>query len=342
MNLKQLKQQLNDNANLVFERLGMNCEVFSDNIYSTCPVHAGSDNPRAFSFSINKGMWKCWTRDCQNDCGNDIFGLIKGALSSKHGKDVEFSEVLNWSKTLLNIRDKRITTTISPHQEILIDPFYQMIDILNAKDVEVTHKSLNLDFNINYPSEYFINRGFKRETLEYFNVGDCKDVKSAMNERSVIPIHNDDGSEIIAVIGRTIREYRSPKFLFYPKGFDKRYVFYNYHRAVKRAIETSCLFLVEGQGDVWRLFEAGVENVVGMFGKTITKEQENKLYKLPITHLIVLTDNDQAGRESKLQIKRQFNRMFRLSFPKLTSKDIGDMSTDQIQSTILKSLKGTF
>lgn len=341
MNLKQLKQQLNNNSSLVFEKLGMNCEVFSDNIYSTCPVHASSDNPRAFSFSTNKGIWKCWTRDCQNDCGNDIFGLIKGALTAQRGKDVEFAEVLNWSKALLNITDRMITTTVAP-QETTVDPFYQIIDILSAKETFANHKPLELDFEVKCPSQYFLDRGFSLETLKYFEVGDCKDVKSPMNERSVIPIHNDDGSAIIAVIGRTIREYRSPKFLFYPKGFDKRYAFYNYHRAIKRASETSCLFLVEGQGDVWKLFEAGVHNAVGMFGKTITKEQESKLYKLPITHLIVLTDNDQAGREAKLQIKRQFNRMFRLSFPKLVNKDVGDMSVDQIQNTILNNLQGTF
>ena len=43
-------------------------------MYSTCPVHEDSDNPRAFSFSIEKGIWKCWTRDCQSDHGNDMFG----------------------------------------------------------------------------------------------------------------------------------------------------------------------------------------------------------------------------------------------------------------------------
>ncbi len=341
MNLKQLKQQLNNNASLVFEKLGMSCEVFSDNIYAKCPVHAGSDNPRAFSFSLNKGIWKCWTRDCQHDCGNDIFGVIKGALSAQSGKDVEFGEVVNWSKSLLNISSTKITTTVSP-TDTTVDPFYQMMDILNHNHEDITHKPLSLHFDVISPSPYFVDRGFKKETLEYFGVGDCKDIKSAMNERSVIPIHNDDGSEIVAVIGRTVREYRSPKFLFYPKGFDKRYLFYNYHRAVKRASETSCLFLVEGQGDVWKLFEAGVHNAVGMFGKTITKEQESKLYKLPITHLIILTDNDQAGRESKLQIKRQLNRSFRLSFPKLINKDVGDMSIEQIQNTILNNLQGTF
>ena len=38
---------------------------------------------------------------------------------------------------------------------------------------------------------------------------------------------------------------------------------------------------------------------------------------LNITTLVILTDNDQAGRESKFQIQRQFSRMFNLKFPTL-------------------------
>ena len=133
-----------------------------------------------------------------------------------------------------------------------------------------------------------------------------------------------------------------PKFLFHPTGFNKRNYFYNFHRAIKRAVETSCLYILEGQGDVWKMYEAGVQNAVSIFGKTLTNEQEEKLYKLPITHLIVLTDNDQAGRESKVQIKRQLSRTYKITFPTLSSKDIGDMNIKDIKSNILFNLKGTY
>ena len=63
---------------------------------------------------------------------------------------------------------------------------------------------------------------------------------------------------------------------------------------------------------------------------------------IPITHLIILTDNDQAGRESKVQIKRQLGRMFRLTFPALSHKDIGDMKVKDIKLNILSQLRGTY
>ena len=48
-------------------------------------------------FSPQRGIWKCWTRDCQEEHRNDMFGLIAGALSAQEGRDVEFKEALQWA-----------------------------------------------------------------------------------------------------------------------------------------------------------------------------------------------------------------------------------------------------
>jgi len=341
MNLQQIKQKLNENAELVFKELDMQCEVFSDNIYSTCPIHEGSDNPRAFSFSLQKGIWKCWTRDCQHEYRNDIFGLIRGALSAKEGIELEFKDALKWSCKILNIKPSYSVNKTKEVIENEEDAIYTALSILNRKDKEYVDKPLSLDYDLSIPSEYFVSRGFNKKTMKYFGVGDCYE-EGIMKERAIIPIHNDNGNDIVGIIGRATKEYKTPKFLFNPKGFDKRFYFYNYHRAIKKATETSCLYIAEGQGDVWKLYESGVLNAVSVFGKTITEQQQNKLLKLPITHLIILTDNDQAGRESKMQIQRQFNRMFRLTFPQFSGKDIGDMSVKNIKTQILSKLKGTY
>jgi len=79
---------------------------------------------------------------------------------------------------------------------------------------------------------------------------------------------------------------------------------------------------------------------VGIFGKTLTKEQQSKLQQLPLTHIIILTDNDQAGRESKIQLQRQLGRFYKLSFPKLNHKDIGEMSIEQIKKNVLSQIRG--
>jgi DNA primase len=335
MNLKKIKKTLNDDIKTVFKKLDIEYEVFNDNIYSTCPVHEGSDNPRALSYSMSKGIWRCWTRNCEQHHNNDVFGLIQGVLSNKEGKDLEFKDALRWV-----YQEFGLGTSIQEIEE-QVDDFSQMVNMLSCKKKIYQDKSIDIPCKISKASDYFYHRGFKKTTLKHFDVGDCHE-KGIMNERAVVPIHNDDGSLVVGMIGRSIKEYRIPKFLIYPTGFDKRWYLYNYHRAAEKAKETKCLFILEGQGDVWRMKEAGVDNAVSVFGKSITTEQEQKISKLCATHLIILTDNDQAGREAKLQIHRQLGRMYRLTFPKIANKDVGDMKVTQIKTEILNSLKGTY
>jgi 5S rRNA maturation endonuclease (ribonuclease M5) len=336
MNLKKIKSIVFDNIELVLSNLGIEYEILGDNVYSTCPIHEGSDNNRAFSMSLDKQIWRCWTRDCQDDYENDILGLIRGVLSTTTGKEVSFKESLMWVCNILNIDSRNIKIEKAEEPS----DFVKLVGIF-AKVSPFNHVATNKTYNLLNPSEYFIFRGFTEETLLYFGVGDCLDQSSLMYQRAVIPIHNDDGTNIVAHIGRTIKDYRSPKFLF-TKGFDKRHFLYNYHRAIDRATERSCLFITEGQGDVWKLHEAGVGNAVSIFGKSLSVQQRLKLLASGITTLVVLTDNDQAGRESKTDIQRGLGRMFKLHFPRMSHKDVGGMTPDEICSNILTQVKGTF
>lgn len=340
MNLNKIKSKLNKEAETVFQKLGMKCESFNGNIYSTCPIHEGSDNPRAFSFSPDKGIWKCWTRDCQAEYRNDIFGLITGVLSAQSGKVLDFKQALAWISSEFDIskyRGSNAAKTILEDE----DDFSLLVKKIKSAPKVIKDIDFCWDKNTSMPSQYFLNRGFKKSTLKYFDVGDC-DGDGIMKERAVIPIHNEDGSLVVGLIGRSVKEYRQPKFLFTPPGFNKRFYLYNHHRAIKMAEETSCLFILEGQGDVWKMHEAGVRNAVGIFGKTVSKEQEYKINKMPVTHLIILTDNDQAGREARIEIQRKFSRMYKLTFPKLINKDIGDMTVDRIKKEILPSISGAY
>ena len=161
-----------------------------------------------------------------------------------------------------------------------------------------------------------------------------------MKHRAIIPIHCDSGVKI-AYIARSTKDYITPKYLF-SKNFRKSDYLYNYHRAIDTATQVSCLFLVEGQGDVWRLYEAGVNNCVGLFGKDISQQQKTKLIRSGVTTLVILTDNDQAGRESKVKIQRNLNRIFSLKFPRMSKKDIGAMSVQKIKEEILPQTKGLY
>ena len=337
MNLKKIKSIISDNIELVLNNLGIEYEILGDNVYSTCPIHEGSDNSRAFSISLDKQIWRCWTRDCQAEYENDIFGLIKGVLSRKTGKETSFKESLLWVCKILNIdsHNIKIEKTEEPSD------FVKLVGIFSKTEHPTRSAETNNQYRLSHPSEYFVSRGFTEETLHYFSVGDCFDQFSSMYQRAVIPIHNDDGTNIVAHIGRAIKDYHSPKFLF-TKGFDKRRFLYNYHRAIDRATEKACLFITEGQGDVWKLHEAGVHNAISIFGKSLSKQQKFKLLSSGTTNLVILTDNDQAGRESKTEIQRGLGRMFKLHFPRMIHKDVGGMTPTQIRSDILSQVKGLF
>jgi 5S rRNA maturation endonuclease (ribonuclease M5) len=341
MNLKKIKSMLFNEIELVLGNLEMEYEVLGDNIYSTCPVHEGSDNHRAFSLSRDKQIWRCWTRGCQDEYGNDIFGLIQGVLSHNSGDSKGFKDALRWACSILNIdsRSIKVEKSVEP------DEFVRLVDIFSHSSLQHSASPAtiikNQHYTLTHPSEYFSRRGFKESTLLEFEVGDCLDKTSSMHQRAIIPIHNHDGSQVVAHIGRSIKDYRKPKFLF-TKGFDKRLFLYNYHRAIDRAKERSCLFITEGQGDVWKLFEAGVYNAVSIFGKSLSIQQKRNLLQSGITTLVILTDNDQAGRESKTEMQRELGRMFSLLFPRMSHKDIGEMPLDKIHSEILSQIKGKF
>jgi len=341
MDSQQIKNELKKNYELVFKNLGIEYEIIGDNLYSTCPIHDHSDNPRALSYSVDRGYWKCWTRNCQEEYKSDIFGLIGGILSKQRGHDVGFKDIMDWSCSILNIKQtKKSATKLAAKIHSEYDDILNVVNIFSNNKSQKNEKA-TIKIQKSSASSYFIDRGFDSNTLTHFDICENTEIVS-MKDRAVIPIHDDCGKKVVGLIGRSVKEYKIPKYLIYPQGFDKKFYLYNYHRAISKAKETSSLFIVEGQGDVWRLYEAGVHNAISVFGKDITKEQEEKIYKMPVTNLIILTDNDQAGRESKVQIKRQFSRSHNVIFPKMKAKDIGEMSVADIQSNILCNLKGLY
>jgi DNA primase len=339
MELKKIKKLLGNNIELILSELNVEFEKNGENITCPCPVH-GSDSPNSFSYSTDKNIWSCWSRRCQDEYSNDIIGLIQGILSGDEEEDIGFSKALTWACNVLNIDNNSVFVDKAVEEDG--DEFVEMVGMF-AKEEEIVQEDeqVSMDCTLSHPSEYFRKRGFKKETLGYFEVGDCNQKKSTMVQRAIIPIYNLVGEKIVAYIGRSTKDYIMPKFLF-TKGFNKRRYLYNYHNAINKARETSTLFITEGQGDVWKLHEAGVMNAIGIFGKSLSEQQKRILEQSGVTRLVILTDNDQAGRESKIQIQRQMSRMFKVVFPRMSRKDVGDMTVKQIREDILPQLKGMY
>tara|TARA_B100000287_G_scaffold428171_1_gene479102 strand:- start:340 stop:1383 length:1044 start_codon:yes stop_codon:yes gene_type:complete len=336
LDLEKVKDIIFSDLDILFDSLGLEYRRDGDNIFMRCPIHEGSDNPNGLSFSIERRMWKCWTRGCHEHYNTDIFGFVAGCLDTD-----SFSDVLRFISSTYDLNGAtgqwKKKETVDDESKI----FKNLVKQFKKREKKTT--TVKDVFIGPFPSQmlagspYFESRGFKKQTLKHFGVRDSDSL--LMRNRSIIPVNYKN--QAVGFIARATKDWLMPKYLF-SDGFKKTEYLYNYDNAITSAQKLNCMFLVEGQGDVWKLYEAGVENAVGLFGKDISSSQRSLLLKTGVTKLVVLTDNDQAGRESKIKIKRDLSRLFNLVFPQMHTKDLGNMFVDKIKQDVLQNLKGCY
>lgn len=332
VDLKRLKDEIFQDLPRLLDSLDVEYRSDEDNIFMCCPAHPGSDNPNGCSLSIKHRVWHCWTHNCHDHFGKDIFGFVKGAMQTE-----DFSAVLRHLKRLYSF--SKDTNTNSKRAEDEIECDITKVSNIFKKRTQLTVHSIDNDIPTCGRSKYFESRGFLPSTLKHFGVEDCEDFKSPMKNRAIIPIYQH--GVLVGFIARSTRQHITPKYLF-SQSFKKTDYLYNYDEAIAVGTVKNALFVLEGQGDVWRMYENGVKNCVGIFGKSISDQQERLLLQSGITNLIILTDSDSSGQECKVEIKRKLGRMFKLFFPKVSGKDVGTMFPEQIQSKILSGMKGFY
>lgn len=174
---------------------------------------------------------------------------------------------------------------------------------------------------------YFIERGFRPEIIEKFQLGYCINkgddftstaiekgykleylekvglVKSKDDRhfdffrgRVMFPIHSVSG-RILGFGGRTLftdkkiaKYFNSPESIIY----NKSEILYGLHFAKGDIIKYDMCFLCEGYTDVISMYQAGIQNVVSSSGTSLTKEQI-RLVKRYTNNITILYDGDAAG-----------------------------------------------
>ncbi len=338
LDLNKVRDIIFDDISKLLDSFGLEYYQDMDNIFMCCPIHEGSDNPNALSISLDKKIWRCWTRGCEQEYNSDIFGFIRGVMSQRSGDEPSFSQILKYVCNIYDVNgaSKEKKSGVSDRNNTGLDvtsDFSNLVTNINRRKTRkgVGRISATSEITVELPStaatasEYFQSRGFSKSVLDAFGVRDCARLK-----RSIIPIRQ--GGVLVGYMGRAMHEWVKPKFLF-NEGFVKTRYLYNYNSALSSST-LGTLILVEGQGDVWRLWEAGYKNAVGLFGKDVSEEQKAILLQSGITKLIILLDNDQAGREAKVELQRKLGRLFTLVFPKTTGSDIGKKTVKQIKEIL--------
>ena len=94
--LNALKEIANLRIEEIFDALGINYKERYNYVVAACPVHGG-DRPDAFSWHLDRGIWKCFSRGCEEETGSDIFGLIRAI------KECGFKEAVVFISKFINM-----------------------------------------------------------------------------------------------------------------------------------------------------------------------------------------------------------------------------------------------
>jgi DNA primase len=251
-----------------------------------CKIHGG-DNKTSFRFNKETRTWICFSHNCQEECGNDVIGLIKGALG------VGFVEAVDYLRSLVG--DSGNYNLLEHERQKEKERFIKSRKSFIPNYFTVSEDKLN--FYKSFESDYFLSQGFSKRTLNEFEIGSGYiDLKGTL--RDVIPIRDENGVLVAYSLRRT-DDVNETKYLL-TKKFDKNAVLYNLHRA-KNHLDKNPLIVVEGFKAVWKLHEYGINNVVALMGSKITDGQANLVYTYSSKGgVVLLLDGDVAGVKGTL------------------------------------------
>jgi DNA primase len=162
---------------------------------------------------------------------------------------------------------------------------------------------------------YFEGRRISENSTKGFLLG-----YSDKQDMVTIPISSPDGSVFVGFVGRSVegKEFKNTPKL--PKGK----VLFNLHRARKH----DAVYVVESSFDAIRLYQSGIP-AVATLGANVSKTQTDLLTKY-FNHVIVIGDNDEAGKGMQDKILDRLG--FRATLISIPSrfKDVGDMTDKDI------------
>jgi DNA primase len=275
-----------------------------------------------------KGNWQCWTNHCEDDYTNSLLGFVRGALSNDKNRKVSLNEAAEYCANFLNMGVGELDNIERKQSRTL-----NILDVFN-RQIEKRSCDISRDeirSRIKIPADYYIGRGLLPETLNTFDVGLCLEKNRPMSGRVVVPVYDEDYN-YVGCVGRSTSDTITPKWL-HSKGF-KKSILYGLNIASSHIKKHQTVILVEGQGDVWRMHEAGYKACVGIFGSSINEDQLLLLEQSGALNIIILTDSDDAGNKACGQIIKKCGRRFNYYRPEISTKDVGDMSIDQLKNEL--------
>jgi 5S rRNA maturation endonuclease (ribonuclease M5) len=326
-----------------------------------CPIHNSNND---FSSSILKrdvGNWKCYSGQCHEQYGNSegasILQFIQALLSQHYNKECSFINAIEWSANYLKIQPTEYN-----QQDNNRDSFVKLCKYINRKKKD--HPNFipreNVKKFLSIPSAYYIKRGYSKQILEKFEVGYCHNQNKPLFDRIVTPFFDESGGYMVGCSGRS-RYEKCPKCKLHhdpnvhcpikrgeknkcmkwkhSSHFNSEDYLYNYWNAKNHILETNTVILVEGPGDVWRLEEAGIYNSVALLKASLSPGQKLQLELSGAINVLIATDMDSAGNKGASSIINNCNNIFNITRIEYPTKDIGELSINQVKEIFIPVLE---
>lgn len=216
-----------------------------------CPFNGTCTDPRCFSVSTEKNIFRCFSCKVQGDVLDFIQGMEGFDTTRKASLwiDKEFpksSQTPQKARRATKVTERKQTPSASqtPLKNEPVKPQWEM----EYRERLLPHNALDWE-------------KWKKETLNHFDCARC--VHGTMSGRLLVPIHNAEG-ELLAFGGLSEDgEWR------YPGNYVQDGDLYNLHRVSKNGN----LIIVEDIRDVWKCYEEGIPNVVASVANMVSKAQ---------------------------------------------------------------------
>jgi hypothetical protein len=319
-------------------------------VITSCPIHGG-DNTSALNLYYTGdsycGNWKCRSHKCEEYFKSSIIGFIRGCLSKnkydwqKPGDQmISFQEALDFATQFVNkdIKDIKVSRKQKEKSSFVNTIKYINNEQNNNEKIASRVSRQMIRNNLSIPSQYFISRGFSKDILNKYDVGDCIKPNKEMSNRAVVPVYDNDHKFMTGCSGRTITN-ETPKWR-HSSGFKSENMLYNYWYAKQHIQTTGCVILVESPGNVWKLEEAGIHNSVALFGSNLADKQKMLLDISGAMTIVTIMDRDEAGDKAATQIYNKCHRTYIVKNIKIENyNDIAEMPLSEIETQIKHKLK---
>lgn len=332
---------------------------------STCEVHGGDNTTALNVYHYGDkciGNWTCRTHGCHTHFPNNIIGFTQGVLSHQKydwqesgDKEVSFEEAVNYLLKLFNFDLNNIKIDFGKIEK---NTFVNMVRSLKMPEVKNLMTRNKIRSRLVVPADYYIKRGYSPLILDKYDIGLCTKNGKMMTDRVVVPVYDSTYKYMIGCLGRSIFEkcpkcgtYHNPikecpvketKYLFgkwkNSKDFLSHSCLYNYWFAKEHIKKSRAAILVESVGNVLKLEEAGIKNSVGIFGTELSTEQRMILDSSGALSLILIMDNDKAGKIAAEKITQQCEKIYNVITITPPANDIGEMNIKDIQDLLPKDI----